>query len=76
MPFVNDEDEILRVVHEERKELNMIFIFDLVSISNVPGAPRMTLHPWKPKDLRDIVTRWQRVMYDRGGWNSVFISNQ
>lgn len=27
MPFVRDEDEVLRVVGEDSKELNMIFIF-------------------------------------------------
>ena len=32
MPFIEDIDEILLVVGEERKELNMIFIFDLVDI--------------------------------------------
>lgn len=43
MPFVQDEDEVLRVVARERKELNMIFIFELVDLSNAVGAPRLSL---------------------------------
>lgn len=75
MPFVNDQDEILKVVGRERNELNMIFIFEVVDISNLPGAPRLTLRPWKVKELRDIISKWQNVMREKGGWNSVFISN-
>lgn len=29
MPFVKDDNEILRVVGEDRGELNMIFIFEV-----------------------------------------------
>ncbi|KAK5121023.1 hypothetical protein LTR85_005807 [Meristemomyces frigidus] len=75
MPFVRDQDEILKVVGADRHELNMIFIFDLVDIDNVPGSFRLTLHEWQPKDIRDIVTTYQRLMLDRDGWNSVFIEN-
>lgn len=73
MPFVRDQDEILKVVGADRGELNMIFIFDLVDIDNVPGSFRLTLR--EPKDIRDIVTTYQRLMLDRDGWNSVFIEN-
>lgn len=75
MPFVRDEDEILKVVGADRKELNMIFIFDVVDLDNTPGSFRMTLHDFGPKDIRDTVTRFQRLMIDRNGWNSVFIEN-
>ncbi|CAK4028360.1 glycoside hydrolase [Lecanosticta acicola] len=75
MPFVHDEDEILRVVGGERNELNMIFIFEIVEIDNIPNGPRMTLRPFETKNLRDVVTRWQNVMREKGGWNSIFIEN-
>jgi len=75
MPFVTDSDEILRVVGQDRGELNMIFIFEVVNVSNEPDAPRLTWRPWKVKELRDIISRWQTTMYERGGWNSVFIEN-
>ncbi|KAK3708867.1 hypothetical protein LTR37_011197 [Vermiconidia calcicola] len=75
MPFVNDSDEILRVVDAERKELNMIFIFELVDIDNVPGSFRLTRHSWHVSDLRKIVSSWQKTMHDRNGWNSLFVEN-
>lgn len=75
MPFVHDADEIIKVVDADRKELNMIFIFDLVDVDNVPGGFRLTLHDWKPKVVRDIVTRYQGLMHDRDGWNTLFVEN-
>lgn len=67
MPAVDDEDEILKVVGAGEKELNMIFIFDLVDIDN--GITRMDVKKWRTSDLRQIVTRWQNVMIKRNGWN-------
>ncbi|KAF2787525.1 glycoside hydrolase family 13 protein [Melanomma pulvis-pyrius CBS 109.77] len=75
MPFVRNEDEIMRVVGAESSELNMIFAFDLVDIDNVPGDFKFTLHPWDARDLKKIVSRLQRLMLERDGWNSVFVEN-
>lgn len=75
MPFVRDDNEILKVVGTDSKELNMIFIFELVDIDNIPGSFRMTLHPWKPSDIRDIMTKYQRLMLHRDGWNTLFVEN-
>lgn len=75
MPFVRDEEEILRIVREKDGELNMIFIFELVDIDNVPGSYRMTLHPYDANDIKKCVNRWQRLMVEKDGWNSVFCEN-
>jgi len=75
MPFVRDEDEIIRVVGAQNEELNMIFSFDLVDIDNVPGDFKFTLHPWDARDLKKIVNRLQRLMLERDGWNSLFVEN-
>ncbi|CAO2654991.1 Nn.00g117240.m01.CDS01 [Neocucurbitaria sp. VM-36] len=75
MPFVRDEDEIMKVVGAESKELNMIFSFDLVDIDNVPGDFKFTLHPWDARDLKRILNRLQRLMLERDGWNSLFVEN-
>lgn len=75
MPKINDITEIIRTVGSHDKELRMIFIFDLVDIDDVPGSTRMTIHPWQPKKLKAIVTKWQRAMIEHDGWNSVFIEN-
>jgi oligo-1,6-glucosidase len=41
----------------------------------VPGEVRMTLHPWDVKRMKSIITKYQRGMIERDGWNSVFIEN-
>ena len=75
MPGVNDIDEIIRTVRSKNGELNMIFIFDVVDIDNIPGQVRMTLHEWSVKDLARAISKWQRAMIEHDGWNSVFIEN-
>ncbi|KAI0006393.1 glycoside hydrolase family 13 protein [Xylariaceae sp. FL0662B] len=73
MPGVSDAAEILRTVGASAGELRMMFIFDLVDIDK-PDV-RMALKPWDVKEMKGIVTRWQRVMLEHDGWNSVFIEN-
>ena len=75
MPGISDIDEIMRTVGSKSGELNMIFIFDIVCIDDVPGKVRMTLQPWSVKDIRRIVNKWQRAMLEHDGWNSVFLEN-
>lgn len=73
MPAVQDENEILRTVGANSKELNMIFIFDVCDIDK--QDVRMTLRPWTVKEMKGILSHWQRVMIERDGWNSVFLEN-
>jgi oligo-1,6-glucosidase len=73
MPGVSDEAEVLRTDGATARELNKIFIFDLVDIDK-PNV-RMALNPWDTKEMKSIVSRWQRCMIERDGWNSVFIEN-
>ena len=75
MPEVSDIDEIIKVVGQKDGELSMIFIFDVVNIDNVPGQGRMALQEWKVQDLVKPLEKWQSVMIERGGWNSVFVEN-
>jgi glycosidase len=75
MPYIDDEEEILRVVDPLRKELNMIFIFDIVYVDNEPEGRRLTLHDWKPSVIRRIISKWQNTMIREGGWNGLFIEN-
>jgi glycosidase len=73
MPGVSDEKEILRTVGANAGELNMIFIFDIVDVDK-PNV-RMALKDWDVKEMKGIISRWQRVMIEHDGWNSVFIEN-
>lgn len=73
MPGVSDPAEILRTVGADSGELRMIFIFDLVDIDK-PNV-RMALKPWDVREMKQIISRWQRAMIERDGWNSVFCEN-
>jgi len=75
MPWISDPDEIMRGVGADRKELNMIFIFDLVDIDNAPNGFRLSLNHFSVDDVRKIQTKYQRLMLERNGWNSIFIEN-
>ena len=75
MPRVSDIDEIIKTVGQKDGELNMIFIFDVVDLDNVPGQGRMALRDWEVRDLVEPIVKWQTLMIERKGWNSVFIEN-
>ncbi|KAK3393968.1 glycoside hydrolase superfamily [Podospora didyma] len=79
MPFVYDEQEILKIVHHEKGFLNMIFNFELVELDaqrgDMPGDFRMSIGAWAVSDLRRVVNKWQRLMVDNGGWNSLYCEN-
>lgn len=75
MPFVRDEEEILKVVGAKRGELNMIFIFEMVDIDNDDTGFRLTLRDWNTNEVKKIFNKWQTLMIDRDGWNSLFIEN-
>src|SRR3979490_3433593 len=70
---VSDIDEILRAVGGKAGELNMIFIFDVVDIDKLIG--RMALKPWDVHEFKRLISKWQRAVIERDGWNSVFIEN-
>jgi oligo-1,6-glucosidase len=75
MPFVRDSDEILKVVGSKRGELNMIFIFEMVDIDNDETGLRLTLRDWNTNEIKKISNKWQTLMIERDGWNSLFIEN-
>ena len=75
MPFVNNPEEILKVVGAERGELNMIFIFELVDIDNADNDFRLSFQAFKVAEMRRIISGWQTYMKDNDGWNSIFIEN-
>ncbi|KAK1831666.1 glycoside hydrolase family 13 protein, partial [Podospora conica] len=79
MPFVPDERDIVAITHQETGFLNMVFNFDLCEIDacrgGIPGDFRMSVGEWEVADLRAAVVRWQRLMAEGGGWNSVYCEN-
>ncbi|KAK6525822.1 hypothetical protein TWF281_010865 [Arthrobotrys megalospora] len=74
MPWVRDPDDILQAVGASRKELNMIFQFDIVDMDGGP-SDKFAKAPWSLQTLRDIVGKWQTCMIERDGWNALFLEN-
>ncbi|BDD61417.1 hypothetical protein MPDQ_001186 [Monascus purpureus] len=74
MPFVRDTNEVLKAVRYDRGEINMIFNFEHVDIDHgefdkfEPGR-------WKLTDLKSFFERWQKFMYENGGWNALYWEN-
>ena len=76
MPFVTDTSEIMRSVRSDARELNMIFIFDIVNLDVAPGhQATYTHHPFDASDISRVLSRWQKAMTEHDGWNSLFLEN-
>ncbi|KAJ7728000.1 glycoside hydrolase family 13 protein [Mycena maculata] len=76
-PFTHSADQLSRYVLPERKELNMVFQFELVDLDSPRTEQRAPFihRPWKLSEFREIATRWQKFKRDEGFWNAVFIEN-
>ncbi|KFY47889.1 hypothetical protein V495_01760 [Pseudogymnoascus sp. VKM F-4514 (FW-929)] len=74
MPWAKDEKQVMDVVTADRKELNMIFQFDIVDMDNGQDD-KFGKKDWDLVDLKKIVEKWQTSMYERGGWNALFLEN-
>ncbi|VUC29012.1 unnamed protein product [Clonostachys rosea] len=74
MPWAKSEADVVSTVASDRKELNMIFQFDIVDMDNGPEGKFSQGH-WSLHTLKEIVNKWQRCMYENGGWNALFLEN-
>ncbi|KAJ5918336.1 hypothetical protein N7454_010711 [Penicillium verhagenii] len=74
MPFVKDEEEVLKAVQFDRHEINMIFNFEHVDIDHGP-YDKFEPGSWKLTDLKDFFQRWQTFMYANDGWNALYWEN-
>ena len=74
MPGVHDEKEIIKGVAQDRGELGMAFQFEIVDMDHMPEGKWLP-RKFKPKMLRDVVSKWQRFMLENGGWNACYMEN-
>ncbi len=68
-------DNALKFVDEDRKELDLFFHFDGVSLGYSPGGYKQ-LDPegWSLTEFKDIYTRWNDVFAEKG-WGSIYLGN-
>ncbi|MEB3100870.1 glycoside hydrolase family 13 protein [Ferviditalea candida] len=71
MPGVSPEEALL-YVGEERKELNMVFQFELMDID--AEGDKWNIRPWKLTEFKRIMDKWQTSLQGKG-WNSLYLNN-
>ncbi|KAJ3295732.1 hypothetical protein HK104_002371 [Borealophlyctis nickersoniae] len=74
MPGAVDPQEALKYVASDRKELNMVFHFEIMDIDSLPGE-KWIHKPWTLTELKRIVAKWQFTLRRNDGWNSLYLEN-
>ncbi|KAK9240073.1 glycoside hydrolase superfamily [Lipomyces kononenkoae] len=74
MGAFTDPNEVIKVVAEDREELNMIFQFEIVNMDQSP-AGKYFPRKWMLSELKRIVSKWETYMYDHNGWNALYLEN-
>ncbi len=68
-------NQALDFVHEDRKEMDMFFHFDLMSLDRQPGEVfMMRKAPWKLSEFKKIFNDWDSA-FAKAGWGSLFLAN-
>lgn len=73
-PLVTTEQAV-NITHEETGALNMLFQFEHMDFDvDRSGSSKWGTVPWDLLKLKQIMTRWQKDLEDKG-WNSFYLSN-
>ncbi|TFK66304.1 glycoside hydrolase family 13 protein [Pluteus cervinus] len=75
-PFTHDTAELDPYVIPPGEELNMVFQFELMDLDHPKGEHTpLVYRPWKVKEFKEVINRWQTYKRDEGYWNAVFTEN-
>ncbi|KAK0499504.1 glycoside hydrolase family 13 protein [Armillaria luteobubalina] len=77
-PFTESMDALMLYVLPDRKELNMVFHFELMELdtpTTIEDWSPLMHRQWKLTELKDIISRWQVFKSEEGFWNAIFIEN-
>ncbi len=72
-PFTESMDALMLYVLPDRKELNMVFQFELMELDTpktVKDWSPLMHRQWKLSELKDIINRWQVFKSEDGFWNA------
>lgn len=68
-------DQALDFVHQDRKEMDMFFHFDLMSLDRKPGEVfTMREDRWKLSEFKKVFNDWDSA-FAKAGWGSLFLAN-
>ena len=72
-PLVTTEHGI-QLTHAEHGPLNMLFQFEHMEVDSEIGAGKWTRRRFDLRDLKQVITRWQKDLEGQG-WNSLYLAN-
>ncbi len=73
-PAVTTQDAIM-IANEDTGALKMVFQFEHMGLDSASGEDsRRNVHPWKLRDLKNVMTRWQNDL-ESHAWNSIYLAN-
>jgi len=66
----------IEITNETTGALNMVFQFEHMDLDadRSGGSSRRSLKPWSLLDLKQVMTRWQKDLENKG-WNSIYLTN-
>ncbi|WP_405210443.1 alpha-glucosidase [Dokdonia sp. Asnod2-E02] len=68
-------DQALDFVHEDRKEMDMFFHFDLMSLDRAPGEVfKMREGGYSLVEFKKVFSDWDAA-FAKAGWGSLFLAN-
>lgn len=67
-------DNCIKYSNPDRKELSMTFSFHHLKV-DYPNGDKWTKADFDFLQLKDIMSTWQKGMYNGGGWNAIFWCN-
>jgi oligo-1,6-glucosidase len=70
-PGITPENALIFVDNEVGK-FNMVFQFEHMDLDS--GLNKWDVKPWRLKDLKNVITKWQKGLEGRG-WNTSYLEN-
>ncbi|MDR3574144.1 MAG: alpha-glucosidase [Anaerolineaceae bacterium] len=74
-PLVTTKNAI-DLSNEQTGALKMVFQFEHMNLDASPAdrSGRRSIKAWQLSDLKQVMTRWQKDLQDKG-WNSIYLTN-
>jgi oligo-1,6-glucosidase len=74
LPNTPLESDVMAYVSASRRQLNMVFNFDVVSLGQTLGN-RLVPVPFSSADVKRQLSRWQTFVNGTDAWTTVFLEN-
>lgn len=74
LPHTPDPRKVLDYVGAAKKQLDMVFQFDIMNLGQGPTY-KYQYTPWKLTEMKSIIKKWQQFIEDTDGWTTTFCEN-